>query len=37
MNELSKMIDWCDTLIEEVEWLEYAAKVWCDAYGIAVE
>lgn len=29
MNEVSTMIDWCDELIKEMDWLEESAKELC--------
>lgn len=37
MNELTAMIDWCEMLIREMDWLQDAAREWSDTYGNAVE
>ena len=37
MNELQEMIEFCEFLIREMDWLEDVAKEWGDTYGNAVE
>lgn len=36
MSELQEMIEFCDTLIQEMDWLEDSAKEWGEVYGNAV-
>ena len=37
MNELSEMIEFCEMLIREMDWLQDSAKDWGEFFGNAME